>query len=82
MQIRDYRQGRAKGDGSMSGSMMHCLYSFLLERAQEAPTLRDAELDLLILHAVLVARLEKKGVANATEAQVYAELKMLLEEGQ
>jgi hypothetical protein len=63
----------------MSGSMMHCLYSFLLERAQEATTLHDAELDLLILHAVLVARLEKKGVANATEAQVYAELKKLLE---
>jgi hypothetical protein len=62
----------------MSVSMMHCLHSFLLERAQEAPTLRDAELDLLLLHAVLITRLANRGIAKPDERQVYDELKRMM----
>ena len=63
----------------ISGSM-HRLYSILLARAQDTPSLEDARRDLLLLHGVLVARLANLGIQNPSEKQVYQELRRMMEE--
>ena len=64
----------------MSKLGMHTLHSLLLARAQDTPSLEDARKDLLLLHAVLVARLAKQGITKPTEAQVYRELQRVMNE--
>ena len=56
------------------------LHQILLEQAQDAPSLKEAERNLRILHAVLCARLAKRGIAKPTEAEVYRELQRMLKE--
>ena len=59
------------------------LHQILLSQAEDAPSLKEAEVNLRILHAVLTARLSNKGIAKPTEKQVYQELhNMLAEEKQ
>jgi hypothetical protein len=60
----------------------HRLHSILLARAQDAPSLEDANKDLLLLHAVLVARIAKRrGEGYApSENEIYRELERMLYE--